>query len=179
MGGAPHLCPHPLADHPLPWGHGTAPDVLAWKPRPVGGPHRRHLNPRSSGCPVLRLLPPQPRPWPRMKGCGEEGEAGKGGGARWGVDRWRSCPWATLIARQSWAPWGVWDPGPPQKKQEPQENPILPQPITSTRAGEADCRPAWPGSTSWSPSPGSIINSSRVAVWKPMVPHPRPRFLQV
>ena len=39
-------------------GHGTAPDVLALKPRPVGGPHHRHLGPRSSGCPVLWLLPP-------------------------------------------------------------------------------------------------------------------------
>ena len=32
-------------------------------------------------------------------------------------------------ARRSWAPWGVWDPGPPQKKQEPKENLILPHPI--------------------------------------------------
>ena len=36
-------------------------------------------------------------------------------------------------ARRSWAPWGVWDPGPPQKKQEPKENLILPHPITTTR----------------------------------------------
>lgn len=56
-----------------------------------------------------------------------------------------------LIARRSWALWGVWDPGPPKKKQEPQENPVLPQPITSTRgrggrlqAGVARQHPAVP-----------------------------------
>lgn len=38
--------------------HGTAPDILTLKPRPVGGPYHRHLSPHYSGCPILRSLAP-------------------------------------------------------------------------------------------------------------------------
>lgn len=38
--------------------HGTAPDILTLKPRPVGGPYHRHLGPHYSGCPILRSLAP-------------------------------------------------------------------------------------------------------------------------
>ena len=188
MGGRGRHRRGPPTSDPTVWltvhchrGHGTAPDVLALKPRPVGGPHHRHLGPRSSGCPVLRLLPPHNN---QGLGPGSKagGEAGKCGGVWWGVGRRQSCPWVMLC------PWvmrggaglrgesGTLDSH--RRNKNLRRIPVSPTPSPPPGAGEADCRPAWPGSAPRSPSAGSIVSSSCVAMVKSTVP-PGPQFLQV
>lgn len=83
---------------------GTAPDSLAWKPRPVGGPPPPMcLGPIPVVVPSCGSCLP-PRPWLRMKDRGSTWEL-RGCWVGW-RGRKQSWPEATVISRQSWAPRG-------------------------------------------------------------------------
>lgn len=80
-----------------------------------------------------------PRPWPRMKDGGSTWDRGGAGGR--GEP---SGPKATVISRQSWAPRGMWVPGPLQGGKTPGK-PLSPRP---TWGWGRDGRPAWLSSSS-------------------------------
>lgn len=124
--------------------HGTAPDILTLKTRPVGGPYHRHLGPHYSGCPILRSLAPSQalaqderlrgRPGSEAGVEGHKAELAPGHGD-------------LQVQLGSAGNLGSWTPIEEAKTYAESPLPAPPPP----GARESDCRLVWPSS-----APGSL-----------------------